>query len=150
MACVVEEGERALKYQDIAEGVQKTVGLSMPLSKGIHINGGFDECTTSDSKDMGEIGVSMENLTEIDLKLEHSSEKLLNLNCLLIDVSSWENDVKAQAFVEKSVTIDLLYSFIDSEVKELDILMDSIQVELVDAHQRLSSCKHHGEMFSIF
>ncbi|KAI3692256.1 hypothetical protein L6452_32070 [Arctium lappa] len=116
----------------------------------------FHECTTSDSKDMGEIGISMENLTEIDLKLAYSSEKLLNLESLLLYVLSWENDFEALAaddvseeFVEKLLTIDLLFSFLDSEVKELDCSMDSIEVDLVDAHQRLSSCKHLGELFSI-
>lgn len=116
----------------------------------------FHEGTTSDSKDMGEIGISMEILTKVDLQLAYASEKLLNLESLLLYVLSWENDFEAMdsddvslEFVEKSLTVDLLFSFVDSEVKELDGSMDLIRVDLVDAQQRLPSCKHLGELFSI-
>nr|XP_043627008.1 WPP domain-interacting tail-anchored protein 2-like isoform X2 [Erigeron canadensis] len=116
----------------------------------------FHEGTTSDAKDMGEIGTSMEILTKVDLELAYASEKLLNLESLLLYILSWENDFEAMAaddvsveFIEKSLKIDLLFSFLDSEVKELDGSMDSIRVDLVDAHQRSSSCKHLGELFSI-
>nr|KAJ0211051.1 hypothetical protein LSAT_V11C400165500 [Lactuca sativa] len=116
----------------------------------------FHEGTITDSKDMGEIGISMEILTKVDLHLAYSSEKLLNLESLLLHILSWENDFEAMdsddvsvEFVEKSLTIDLLFSFVDSEVKEFDGSMDLIRVDLVDTHQRLSSCKHLGELFSI-
>ncbi|KAL7603909.1 hypothetical protein Lser_V15G15240 [Lactuca serriola] len=116
----------------------------------------FHEGTITDSKDMGEIGISMEILTKVDLQLAYSSEKLLNLESLLLHILSWENDFEAMdsddvsvEFVEKSLTIDLLFSFVDSEVKEFDGSMDLIRVDLVDTHQRLSSCKHLGELFSI-
>ncbi|KAL9992545.1 putative transcription factor bZIP family [Helianthus debilis subsp. tardiflorus] len=116
----------------------------------------FHEGITSDSKDIGEIGVSMEILTKVDLELAYASEKLLNLENLLLYVLSWENDFEAMSaddvseeFVAKSLQIDLLFSFLDSEVKELDGSMDSIRVDLVDAHQRLSSCRHLGELCSV-
>lgn len=116
----------------------------------------FHEGTITDSKDMGEIGISMEILTKVDLQLAYSSEKLLNLESLLLHILSWENDFEAMdsddvsvEFVEKSLTIDLLFSFVDSEVKEFDGSMDLIRVDLVDTHLRLSSCKHLGELFSI-
>ncbi|KAI7758075.1 hypothetical protein M8C21_033588 [Ambrosia artemisiifolia] len=116
----------------------------------------FHEGITSDSKDIGEIGVSMEILTKVDLELAYASEKLLNLENLLLYVLSWENDFEAMSaddvseeFVEKSLQIDLLFSFLDSEVKELDGSMDSIQVDLVDVSQRVSSCKHLGELCSV-
>ncbi|KAL4586517.1 hypothetical protein LXL04_011153 [Taraxacum kok-saghyz] len=116
----------------------------------------FHEGTTSDSKDMGEIGISMEILTKVDLQLAYASEKLLNLESLLLYVLSWENDFEAidsddvsVEFVEKSLTVDLLFSFVDSEVKELDRSMDSIRVDLLDAHRRVSSCKHLGELYTV-
>ncbi|KAI3796235.1 hypothetical protein L1987_38902 [Smallanthus sonchifolius] len=116
----------------------------------------FDEGTASDAKEIGEIGTSMEILTKVDLELAYASEKLLNLENLLLYVMSWENDFEAMAaddvsdeFVEKSLKIDLLFSFLDSEVKELDGSVDSIRVDLVDAHKRLDLCKHHGELFSV-
>ncbi|CAH1424746.1 unnamed protein product [Lactuca virosa] len=116
----------------------------------------FHEGTVSDSKYIGEIGISMEILTKVDLQLAYSSEKLLNLESLLLHVLSWENDFEAMdsddvsvEFVEKSLTVDLLFSFVDSEVKEFDGSIDLIRVDLVDTHQRLSSCKHLGELFSI-
>ncbi|KAI3744257.1 hypothetical protein L1987_57334 [Smallanthus sonchifolius] len=98
----------------------------------------------------------MEILTKFDLELAYASEKLLNLEHLLLYVMSWENDFEAMAaddvsdeFVEKSLENYLLFSFLDSEVKELDGSVDSIRVDLVDAHQRLDSCKHLGELFSV-
>lgn len=116
----------------------------------------FHEGTTSDTKDMGEIRGLMETLTKVDLELAYSSEKLLNLENLLLYVLQWENDFKAMAaddvsveFVEKSLKVDLLFSFLDSEVKELDGSMDSIRVELVEARQRLSLCKNLGELVSV-
>ncbi|KAL8227672.1 hypothetical protein R6Q57_015256 [Mikania cordata] len=116
----------------------------------------FHEGTTSDPKEIGEIGISMEILTKVDLESAYTSEKLLNLENLMLYVLSWENGLEAMAvddvseeFVEESLKIDLLFSFLDSEVKELDGSMDSIRVDLADAHQRLSSCKHLGELFSV-
>nr|GEY15218.1 WPP domain-interacting tail-anchored protein 2 [Tanacetum cinerariifolium] len=116
----------------------------------------FHEGTTSDTKDMGEIRVSMETLTKVDLELAYSSEKLLNLENLLLYVLQWENDFEAMAaddvsveFVEKSLKVDLLFSFLDSEVKELDGSMDSIRFDLVETRQRLSLCKNLGELFSV-
>ncbi|KAD4982986.1 hypothetical protein E3N88_19657 [Mikania micrantha] len=116
----------------------------------------FHEGTTSDPKEIGEIGISMEILTKVDLELAYTSEKLLNLENLMLYVLSWENGLEAMAvddvseeFVEESLKIDLLFSFLDSEVKELDGSMDSIRVDLADAHQRLSLCKHLGELFSV-
>ncbi|XP_076946783.1 WPP domain-interacting tail-anchored protein 2-like [Bidens hawaiensis] len=116
----------------------------------------FHEGTASDSKDIGEIGLSMEILTKVDLELAYASEKLLNLENLLFYVLSWENDFEAMTaddvsdeFVEKSLKIDMLFSFLDSEVKELDGSMELTRVDLVDARQRLCSCKHLGELFSV-
>ncbi|KAK1425545.1 hypothetical protein QVD17_20899 [Tagetes erecta] len=116
----------------------------------------FHEGIPSDAKEIGEIGTSMEVLTKVDLELAYASEKLLNLENLLLYVLSWENEFKAmdgddvsEEFVVKSLKIDLLFSFLDSEVKHIDRSMDLIRVDLVDAHQRLSSCKHVGELFNV-
>lgn len=114
------------------------------------------EGITSDTKEIGEIGTSMEILTKVDLELAYASEKLLSLENLLLYVLSWENEFEtmdgddvSEEFVVKSLKIDLLFGYLDSGVKEIDGSMDLIRVELVDAHQRLSSCKNLGELFSV-
>lgn len=116
----------------------------------------FHEGISSDAKDMEEIGSAMEVLTNLDLELAYSSEKLGNLENLLMHVLSWENDFEAMAAdsisvecVEKALTFDLLSGILDSEVRELDSFMGSVQVALVDARHKISSCRHLGELFNV-
>lgn len=109
-----------------------------------------------DAKDMGEIGSAMEVLTRVDLDLAYSSEKLLNLETLLMHVLAWENDFEAMAeddisvdCIEKALTFDLLSAILDSEVRELDSFMSILHDLIVDARQKISSCGHLRELFAV-
>lgn len=109
-----------------------------------------------DAKDMGEIGSAMEVLTKVDLDLAYSSEKLLNLETLLMHVLAWENDFEAMAednisvdCIEKALTFDFLSAILDSEVRELDNFMGSLQDMILDARHKILSCGHLRELFTV-
>ncbi|KAM7487549.1 hypothetical protein LguiB_025033 [Lonicera macranthoides] len=109
-----------------------------------------------DAKGMGEIGSAMEVLTKVDLDLAYSSEKLLNLETLLMHVLVWENDFEAMAeddisvdCIEKALTFDFLSAILDSEVRELDNFMGSLQEMILDACHKISSCGHLRELFTV-
>lgn len=61
------------------------------------------EDISSDSKDMLDIGSAMEALTRVDLDLAYASEKLVNLDTLMMHVWAWENEFEALATDDISV-----------------------------------------------
>ncbi|XP_077237675.1 WPP domain-interacting tail-anchored protein 1-like isoform X2 [Tasmannia lanceolata] len=105
---------------------------------------------------MSELENPGEVLTRIDLDLTCSSEKLLNLDILLMHVAArasdyevltTENEDISADFVEKALEFDLLSGILDSEVKELDDFMISLKGAIVDAQEKISSHEHLNESF---
>ncbi|CAN6727555.1 unnamed protein product [Malus baccata var. baccata] len=112
----------------------------------------------SNESGMQELESSMKVLTKVDLDLAYSSEKLANLHVPLVYLLAQQNDLEAMAtannyiladFIEKVLAFNLLSSILDSEVRELDSYMDNLRVDIVDARQKISSCRHLGELYSI-
>ncbi|KAJ1412065.1 WPP domain-interacting tail-anchored protein 2 [Sesbania bispinosa] len=108
--------------------------------------------------DMQELEISLQALTEIDYRLAYFSEKLVNLHVLYIHLLARENDLEAtdsknncilEDLFVKAMTFDLLCGILDSEVRELDNFMDTLQEEIVDARHKIFSCRHLTEVFSI-
>nr|KYP38423.1 WPP domain-interacting tail-anchored protein 2 [Cajanus cajan] len=106
--------------------------------------------------DVKELEISLQALTEIDYRLAYFSEKLVNLHVLYIYLLAEENDLEAmdsnnncilENLFEKAMTFDLLSGILDSEVRELDNFMDTLQEEIVDARHKIFSCKHLTEVF---
>lgn len=106
--------------------------------------------------DMQELDISSQALTEVDFRLAYSSEKLVNLDVLFIYLLGQENDLEVMdlknkcnsvEFIEKAFTFDLLSGILYSEVRELDNFMDTLQTEIVDARQKIFSCRHLKEVF---
>uniref|UniRef100_A0A5B6ZQN1 WIT1/2 N-terminal helical bundle domain-containing protein n=1 Tax=Davidia involucrata TaxID=16924 RepID=A0A5B6ZQN1_DAVIN len=134
---------------------------------GVHnVDGGdpeFDkiyrhEGGTSETKDMGEIGNAMELLTGVDFDLAYFSEKLVNLDTLLMHVFALENDLEGMArgndnslddLMEKALIFDLLSGILDSELSELDNFIGTLQTMVIDANQKISSCRHLRELFIV-
>lgn len=113
------------------------------------------EDIASDAKDMMDIGSAMEVLTRVDLDLAYSSEKLVNLDTLMMHVWAWENDFEALATddisadcIEKALAFDLLSGILDSEVRVLENFMGTLQAQMVDARLKISSCGHLRELFT--
>ncbi|KAI3467193.1 hypothetical protein Pfo_023856 [Paulownia fortunei] len=95
--------------------------------------------------------------SEVDMTLAYSSEKLANLENLLLHVLEGENDIEAidfdnddisAEFIEKAFTFDLLYAILNFELRELDNLMADLQDLIVDAFNKISSCEHSTELLT--
>ncbi|PSS33623.1 WPP domain-interacting tail-anchored protein [Actinidia chinensis var. chinensis] len=97
------------------------------------------------------LGTVGEVLTKVELALACFSEKLVNLNVLTMHVSTRENDF--EAFVSdkepamgdydmKAMEFDLLSGILDSEVRELDAFMSTIQSEIINVRETVSSYKN--------
>lgn len=104
-----------------------------------------------------EIQGSMKILTEVDLNLAYSSEKLVNLHMLLMYLLAQENDLQAMALennsvstdsIEKALMFDHLSALLDSEVREMDSFMDCLQAEMFGVSHKISSCTHLRELSS--
>ncbi|XP_073003579.1 WPP domain-interacting tail-anchored protein 1-like [Typha latifolia] len=109
-------------------------------------------------------GNVMDILTRVELDLAYFSEKLLNLEILLMDVAGRANDIESLVLdnngvsdesAEKAFKFDILSGILDSEVKELDSFMTSLQMEIWVAHEKISDEEssekmqeklHHAEM----
>ncbi|PSS35075.1 WPP domain-interacting tail-anchored protein [Actinidia chinensis var. chinensis] len=97
------------------------------------------------------LGTVGEVLTRVELDLACFSEKVVNLNILAMHVSTRENDL--EAFVSdkehtmddydvKAMEFDLLSGILDSEVRQLDTFMSSIQLEIINVRETVSLCKN--------
>ncbi|KAK8567467.1 hypothetical protein V6N13_105432 [Hibiscus sabdariffa] len=96
------------------------------------------------------------NLDRIDLELAYSDEKLVNLHVLLMLLLGWDNgpvaaalennDISAQ-FVEKALAFDLLCGILDSELREIEAFLSTVQLEIVDARRKTSSSIPPGAEF---
>ncbi|KAK4598967.1 hypothetical protein RGQ29_016129 [Quercus rubra] len=109
---------------------------------------------SSNENGVQEIERSKKILTNVDLDLAYSSEKLVNLHIILMYLLAHENDLQAMALeknyvstdsIEKALMFDLLSGILDSEVRELGSFMDNLQADIVDAHNKISSCRHLRE-----
>eukprot|EP00268_Persea_americana_P056581 TRINITY_DN6692_c0_g2_i1.p1 TRINITY_DN6692_c0_g2~~TRINITY_DN6692_c0_g2_i1.p1 ORF type:complete len:742 (-),score=191.23 TRINITY_DN6692_c0_g2_i1:324-2549(-) len=102
------------------------------------------------------LGSAGEVLTRVDLDLAYSSEKLLNLKILFMHVAERAGDCESMVIddefvlgdsAEKVLEFDILSGILYSEVKELDDFMTSLQEEIMDAREKISSCVHLKEAF---
>ncbi|KAG1326666.1 WPP domain-interacting tail-anchored protein 1 [Cocos nucifera] len=121
------------------------------------IDGEYDNYIQVDGSSRGERmsgGTAMEVLTRIELDLAYSSEKLLNLEILLMQVSSRASDFEAltteyedisNESIEKAFEFDAMSGILNTEVIELDNFMASLQMDIMDAHQKLSHDDHFRE-----
>ncbi|XVE85671.1 hypothetical protein DITRI_Ditri17bG0109600 [Diplodiscus trichospermus] len=96
-------------------------------------------------------------LDNVDLDLACSNQKLVNLHEFFMLLLGWDNDPAAMAsgnsdisaqFIERALVFDLLYGILDSELREVENFLDTIQAEIVDARQRISSCRPLGALFN--
>ncbi|KAG8382991.1 hypothetical protein BUALT_Bualt05G0137400 [Buddleja alternifolia] len=99
-------------------------------------------------------------LSEVDMTLAYSSEKLANLENLLVHIlAEGETDIGAidvetydnisTELIEKAFTFDLLYAILILELREVDDLMGDLQVLIVDALHKISSCEHSRELLNV-
>lgn len=109
------------------------------------------------SEDDKELQNALKVSSEVDMTLAYSSEKIANLENLLLHVLAGENDIEvidfendniSAEFIEKAFTFDLLYAILNFELRELDNLMADIQDLTVDALSKISSREHSTELLT--
>ncbi|KAL0372546.1 UNVERIFIED_CONTAM: WPP domain-interacting tail-anchored protein 2 [Sesamum calycinum] len=107
------------------------------------------------SNDVGEIQNALEVSSEANMAVERSSEKLANLENLLLHVLPGKIDIGAidvenneisAELIEKAFTFDLLYALLSFELRELENLMGELQELIVDALRKISACDHATEL----
>ncbi|XP_033141702.1 WPP domain-interacting tail-anchored protein 2 isoform X3 [Brassica rapa] len=93
-------------------------------------------------------------LAKLEMDSAYTSEKLLNLHVLLMHLLAWDNDLErvgtldsSAASFEKALKFDLLCGILESEVKEVDEVLDELEAQIVDASYKLSTCKHSNSIF---
>lgn len=101
----------------------------------------------------GELGRAGEVLTRIELDVACTSEKFYNLNILMMHVAMEESEFevldlercqKMPSSFEKGLECDILSGFLDSEVKELDDFITTLQKEIEESHKWISLSQNLG------
>ncbi|KAF8079740.1 hypothetical protein N665_1003s0002 [Sinapis alba] len=94
-------------------------------------------------------------LTKLEMELVCTSEKLLNLLILLMHLLASANDIEevgtldySAASFEKPLTYDLLCGIMESELKEVDMVLDELEAQIVEA-SKLSTYKYVKDIFMI-
>ncbi|CAM8976182.1 unnamed protein product [Rhodiola kirilowii] len=107
---------------------------------------------------MKEVGGAAMVLTKVEMDIVCSSEKLCNLNVLMMKVSTRESELEASVSVKEEIPTDhilefnLLCGILDSEVKELDNFFCSLHKELIAVREIIlsTSSEHMEEAFKLF
>lgn len=116
------------------------------------------ERLSSNGEVMGESGNASELLTRVELDLACSSEKLVNLSILMMNVATKESDFEvfaseenkmSDSFFEKALEFDLLSGILNSGVRELDNSMATLEAQLFNAREILASCEHLSEAYMV-
>ncbi|CAA0820313.1 WPP domain-interacting tail-anchored protein 1 [Striga hermonthica] len=110
------------------------------------------EAVSSAADTTRELESSHELLTKIELDLACSTEKLVNLGILLIHVASRENDFEAfcsdegnnDGLAERALEFNLLYGFLESEVREQESFLSDLQREMNSSREFISSFEGLG------
>ncbi|KAK1274456.1 WPP domain-interacting tail-anchored protein 1 [Acorus gramineus] len=101
-----------------------------------------------------EKGIVVEVLTRVELDVAYSSEKVLNLDVLLMHVVERASDYESLSLeteeissntVEKALEFDILSGILGSEAKELENFMVSIQSDILDARQQVCLSENLGD-----
>ncbi|KAL2896039.1 WPP domain-interacting tail-anchored protein 1 [Bienertia sinuspersici] len=111
--------------------------------------------SSSEKEVVREVGSA---LVRLELDIACCSEKLVNMNLLMMHVSSRESDFEAFASEKadtlvvsdaKALEFDILSGIFDSEVREMDSFIDRIGTEINSTYEIISSHKHLGDAFLV-
>ncbi|KAM7516659.1 hypothetical protein LguiA_006242 [Lonicera macranthoides] len=132
--------------EDINAGVPEAKYNDVETVEGISFSGEI----------IRELESALEVVTRLELDISRSSEKVLNMNILMMHVATRENEF--EAFVsdkqhnisdsaEMALEFDLMSGILDSEVRELESFMSALQTETTNAREVMSSYEDLGEAF---
>ncbi|XP_047053664.1 WPP domain-interacting tail-anchored protein 1-like [Lolium rigidum] len=91
-------------------------------------------------------GNTADAMSRVELEIKYGSEKLLNLQMLLMEVAHRAYDIEALMLdpdslsaesLKKAFEFDTLYGIVDSEVSELEKLVGSIQIDIGDVEKEV-------------
>ncbi|CAL4896353.1 unnamed protein product [Urochloa decumbens] len=108
-----------------------------------------------DAMNTGGGGSNVEILTRVELDLAFASEKLLNLEMLVMEIARRATDFEPPAFEDESVSsetaenafeLDILYGILDAEVKELVNLISSLQADIRSIEHRVYEEESGGKV----
>ncbi|CAN6349309.1 unnamed protein product [Urochloa humidicola] len=100
-------------------------------------------------------GSNVEILTRVELDLAFASEKLLNLEMLVMEIARRATDFEPPTFEDESVSsetaenafeLDILYGILDAEVKELVNLISSLQADIRSIEHRVYEEESGGKV----
>ncbi|KAI5006200.1 hypothetical protein ZWY2020_033443 [Hordeum vulgare] len=85
-------------------------------------------------------------MSRVDLEIEFGSEKLLNLEILVMEVANRANDIEPLMLDPGSLStesfekaeFDVLYGILDAEVRELERLVSYIQIEIGNVEKKVN------------
>ncbi|XP_047044994.1 WPP domain-interacting tail-anchored protein 1-like [Lolium rigidum] len=104
---------------------------------------------------MNLVGTNMESLTRVELELAFASEKLLNLEMLVMEIArratdfeplTWENESVSSETAENAFELDLLYGILDAEVQELDDMISSLQIDARNVEHKVYDEESGGKV----
>ncbi|KAH9606290.1 hypothetical protein KSS87_014958 [Heliosperma pusillum] len=100
-----------------------------------------------------ESGIVMEMLTVLDIDLAYSCEKLENLDVYMAIISLGESqhgEMSMDIEIEKALIFDLSLGYLESEVTELNHLLNVFRGVINDARKKLHSLGQKRETFIAF
>ncbi|XP_031095541.1 WPP domain-interacting tail-anchored protein 1-like [Ipomoea triloba] len=112
----------------------------------------------SSAETMQDLGSMGEVIAKIEVDLACSSEKLANLGVLKLHVETRENEFETFAAekeqcsndsAQKAMEFELLSVLLDSEVRELSVLLSTLQIEIGCSRQIIPSCEDAGELYGV-
>lgn len=98
---------------------------------------------------------NVEILTRVELDLAFASEKLLNLEMLVMEIARRATDFEPPTFEDESISsetaesafeLDILYGILDAEVKELVNLISSLQADIRGIEHRVYEEESGGKV----
>ncbi|KAG9151908.1 hypothetical protein Leryth_002180 [Lithospermum erythrorhizon] len=111
-----------------------------------------------EDQDMREMESAMEVLNEVDFGFKYSSEKLVNLDNLLMHLLACENEFESITmeddnfsvdFISKALTLGFLHAILNTEVKEMETFTSKLQNLTIGVHDKIFSCEKSKELFDI-
>ncbi|GAB4828996.1 hypothetical protein Ancab_018653 [Ancistrocladus abbreviatus] len=119
-------------------------------------NDHLNEEVLNNGKGILDPDILVDILARVDLDLAYTSEKLGNVDLYMTDVSLLESEIGALSMVkgdisaeesEQALIFDLSLTYLHSEVRELQFLLNNLQAQVLAVQQNILSCENLGELF---
>uniref|UniRef100_A0A0E0L028 WIT1/2 N-terminal helical bundle domain-containing protein n=1 Tax=Oryza punctata TaxID=4537 RepID=A0A0E0L028_ORYPU len=100
-------------------------------------------------------GGSMEIITRVELELAFASEKLLNLEMLVMEIARKATDFEPPTLEDESVSsetaesafeLDILYGILDAEVVELDDMISTLETDIQNVEHMVCEDESGGKI----